>query len=615
MGESTPATPLPDIQLFRDVFDASPIGIAVENLDGQPLFVNPALCSMLGFSEDELRGKHCVQFSPPDDAEKDWALFQKLRAASIDHYQLEKRYFRRDGSLVWGRLSLSLLNHRPSALVLALVEDITEKKTAEEARFRHAAIVESSEDAIASGTLDGIIVSWNAGAQRMYGYTEAEAVGKSIAMILPPELRDEENKILETLRAGGHVEHFETIRVTKTGKKINVSLAISPIKDATGRTVGISGIARDVTERKRGEEALAEVNRTLVAQAALLEAREELLRVFVKNVPAAVAMLDRDMRYLQVSDRWCSDNSVAASELLGRSREFSPEMPDRWKEVNRRALQGETLRADEDRWESGGSTRWARWEVRPWRAADGTVGGILIFAEDITRRKQMEEAISGVSGRLIEAQERERGRIARDLHDDICQQLALVSIQLEQVQRELPDSVSENRSQVGELRKRIIDISTDVQMMSHELHSAKLIYLGAAVAMKGFCREFGEHHKFEIEFESRDLPRQLPPDVSLCLFRVLQEGLHNAAKHSGVKRFDVQLWGTSGNVHLTISDLGSGFDTEAAMEGRGLGITSMQERLKLVKGELTITSHPKSGTSIHARVPLELEDQSARAAG
>ena len=114
MGESTPATPLPDIQLFRDVFDASPIGIAVENLDGQPLFVNPALCSMLGFSEDELRGKHCVQFSPPDDAEKDWALFQKLRTASIDHYQLEKRYFRRDGSLVWGRLSLSLLNHRPS---------------------------------------------------------------------------------------------------------------------------------------------------------------------------------------------------------------------------------------------------------------------------------------------------------------------------------------------------------------------------------------------------------------------------------------------------------------------------------------------------------------------
>ena len=92
----------PDTQLFRDVFNASPLGIAVENLEGQPLFVNPAFCSMLGFSEGELRGKHCVDFSPPEDAEKDWALFQQLRAGAIDHYQLEKRYFRRDGWLVWG---------------------------------------------------------------------------------------------------------------------------------------------------------------------------------------------------------------------------------------------------------------------------------------------------------------------------------------------------------------------------------------------------------------------------------------------------------------------------------------------------------------------------------
>src|SRR6201998_4778979 len=172
-------------QLFHDVFNASPIGIAVENLEGQPLFVNPAFCRFLGFTEEELRSKHCVDFSPPEDAEKDWALFQKLRAGAIDHYQLEKRYFRRDGSVVWGRLSISLLNSRPSPLIIAMVEDITDKKKAEEARFRLAAVVESSEDAIASGTLDGIIVSWNTGAQHMYGYTEAEAVGKPITILVP----------------------------------------------------------------------------------------------------------------------------------------------------------------------------------------------------------------------------------------------------------------------------------------------------------------------------------------------------------------------------------------------------------------------------------------------
>src|SRR5215831_11045304 len=113
MGEITAPDSKPDTQLFRDVFSASPIGIAIENLDGQTLFVNSAFCSFLGSSEEELRNKHCVDFSPSQDAERDWALFQQLRAGSITHYQLEKRYFRRDGSLVWGSLSISLLDNHP----------------------------------------------------------------------------------------------------------------------------------------------------------------------------------------------------------------------------------------------------------------------------------------------------------------------------------------------------------------------------------------------------------------------------------------------------------------------------------------------------------------------
>src|SRR5215467_5008230 len=218
-----------DTQLFHVAFNASPIGIVVENLDGQPLFVNPAFGSFLGFSEEELRGKHCMDFSPPEDAEKDWKLFQQLRAGSIDHYQLEKRYFRKDGSLFWGSLSISLLRSHPSPLVIAMVEDITDKKRAEEARFRHAAIVESSEDAIGSVTLDGVIESWNKGAQHIFGYTESEAIGKSVEILVPPERLDEEIQIIGTLKAGGRLHQFETVRVTKTGKRIDVSLSVSAI--------------------------------------------------------------------------------------------------------------------------------------------------------------------------------------------------------------------------------------------------------------------------------------------------------------------------------------------------------------------------------------------------
>jgi PAS domain S-box-containing protein len=743
MNERASQTPSPDNQLFRDVFNASPIGIAVENLEGQLLFVNPAFCSMLGFSDEELCAKHCVQFSPPEDAEKDWAFFQQLRAGAIDHYQLEKRYFRRDGSLVWGSLSISLLKSSPSPLVLAMVEDITDKKKAEEARYRHAAVIESSDDAIASGTLDGIIVSWNTGAQKIYGYTEAEAVGKPISMLVPPELPDEENKILETLKSGDRIEHFETVRVTKTGKRINVSLTISPIKDSSGRTVGCSGIARDISERKLAEEALRaseerlrsaqqaarietfdwnirtgvntwtpeleamyglppggfggtqtafenllypddragviklvaaamksgqptkgewrvvwadgsvhwiagrwqvfvdasgepskmigvnidvterkladearlEVNRTLEAQALLLQSREELLKIFVKHVPAAVAMLDRDMRYLQISDRWCADFSLDSSQILGRSHyEIFPDLPERWKEIYRRALAGETLRAEEDPWDREGGTIWSRWEIRPWQNQNGVQGGILIFSEDITHHKHAEEALSEIPRKLIEAQEQERTRIGRELHDDIGQRLALLAVQLQQLHEDtliLP----EVRSRMGEFQKQISEIATDIQSLSHELHSAKLQYLGIAGAIRGFCREFGEHQKVEIDFQAQDLPTPVPPDAALCFFRVLQEALHNSAKHSGVRHFEVRLWGTSDEIHLTIRDSGAGFDREEIKVSRGLGLISMEERLKLLKGTLSIDTHPKGGTTIHARVPVNSSRDSARAAG
>jgi PAS domain S-box-containing protein len=376
------------------------------------------------------------------------------------------------------------------------------------------------------------------------------------------------------------------------------------------------GVNIDVTERKQAEESRLEVNRTLEAQAALLQSREELLKIFVKHVPAAVAMLDRDMRYLQVSERWCADFALDSSQILGRSHyEIFPDMPDRWKQIHRRALAGETLRAAEDRWDREGGTIWLRWEIRPWQNLDGLPGGILIFSEDITHRKNAEEALLGMSRKLIEAHEQERARIGRDLHDDVVQRLALLAIELEGVQQDVPDTASGLRTRLGALRNQTTEIANDVQLLSHELHSSKLDYLGLVGAAKNFCKEFNEQHKVEIDFQSHDLPTALPTDFSLPLFRVLQEALRNATKHSGVKRFEVRLWGSTSEINLTVSDLGAGFDQEAAMKSTGLGLTSMQERLRLVHGELSIKSQPKGGTTIHARVPFDPTSDSTRAVG
>jgi signal transduction histidine kinase len=221
-----------------------------------------------------------------------------------------------------------------------------------------------------------------------------------------------------------------------------------------------------------------------------------------------------------------------------------------------------------------------------------------------------------LAGKVLNAQEEERRRIGRELHDDIGQRLSLLAVELQQIKQDPPDSGVEVSRRMDELWKQASEISNDVQVLSHELHSGKLEYLGIAGAMRGFCVEFSEQQSVEIDFRSHDLPNPLPsPEVSLSLFRVLQEALHNASKHSGVRHFEVELRGRPGEIDLTVSDSGSGFDVHEAEEGRGLGLTSMRERVKLVNGELSIESQPNRGTTIRARVSLGSQSDSIRAAG
>ena len=235
-----------------------------------------------------------------------------------------------------------------------------------------------------------------------------------------------------------------------------------------------------------------------------------------------------------------------------------------------------------------------------------TAGGKKLFTviiRDVTERKRAEEALSSVSRKLIEAHEEERTWIARELHDDINQRIALLAVRLESLKLRLPDLQNETSRCIEEIRGHVSDLGTDIQAMSHRLHSSKLDYLGLESASAGFCREVSERQHVEIDFHSENVPKNLSKEISLCLFRVLQEALQNALKHSGSRHFQVSLQGGANGLELTVQDSGAGFDLVRAIGRHGIGLASMQERLKLVDGQLFIDSRAEHGTTIHARVP------------
>ena len=228
----------------------------------------------------------------------------------------------------------------------------------------------------------------------------------------------------------------------------------------------------------------------------------------------------------------------------------------------------------------------------------------LSVIADITDRKQAEESMAGFSRRLIEAQDAERTRIARELHDDINQRIAMVAITLQTAKEGLPNSEVKAGRILDEAGELVSELQTDVQALSHRLHSSKLEYLGLEAATSGFCKELSERQNVTIDLHCEGVPKDLSGEVSLCLFRVLQEALHNAAKYSGVKEFEVALNGVSHEIQLRVHDSGVGFDARQASNGHGLGLTSMRERLRLVSGELSINSALGYGTTVLARVPL-----------
>lgn len=229
----------------------------------------------------------------------------------------------------------------------------------------------------------------------------------------------------------------------------------------------------------------------------------------------------------------------------------------------------------------------------------------LIIAWLVSKLREMsEEALSSAHRKLLDAEERVRDRIGKELHDDIEQRLALLAVRAAEGSRDPSGPLDGVRSTMQGIQEEASRISADVQALAYELRPYKLEYLGLAPVMKSFCERFGKQHEVEIDFKSYDLPNDLPLNLSVSMMRVLHEALHDSVRHCGAHHIGVELSGISESIHLTIHDSGAGFNLHVATAGSGLDLVSMQERLKLVNGKFSVRSQPGKGSTLHASVPL-----------
>jgi PAS domain S-box-containing protein len=586
---------------FRQFFETLPEYCYMISPDGTILDVNPGACEALGYSKKELLGRPVSTLYAPESHLQAANLLERWkktgRIRSEEMIILTKQGEKRSVLLNVG----SIMDPAGNLLHSASVQvDITERKRIEQKLRENQ---ERSRELVFRSPVAMVVTHGPGQENELVNLKFTELFGYSIE-----DVPDEEHWWPlaypdEAYRATVRAEWKRRVEAVLTRKaKMEPMEASVRCKDGSSRhiefhfaSLGETSLVScvDLTDRQRVESKLRE--------------SEERFRLVANAAPVMIWMSDVDKLCIFFNQTWL--------EFTGRS--LDAELGNGWAEgVHSEDLERclDTYTKAFDRRESfqmeyrlrrhDGEYRWIYDLGVPRYGPDGSFVGYIGSCTDVTAHKSAEEALSMLSQRLIEAQEEERSRIARELHDDISQRLAMLALSLTGLKSHTPASADELEQEVGATLRQVDGLARDVQALSHRLHSSSLDHLGLAVAAEGFSRELSSRQGLQIDFDSENVPKDLPKEISLCLFRVLQEALQNAVKHSGSRRFQVSLKGRSNEICLTVRDTGIGFNSREAMKGHGLGLTSMKERLKLINGELSIGSQLQHGTTIHARVPF-----------
>ena len=627
-------------QRYRAVIEQTTEGIYLGAADTKRVLEsNAAFQRMLGYSAQELRGMHIHGFVAHDPEDID-SVFRGVLDRGYDFIR-ERKYRRKDGSVADVEANASVISYNNREVVCTVVRDVTERKKAEETRLRLSAIVESSDDAIIGKTLDGIITSWNSGAERIYGYSANETVGQPISMLVPPDRPEEIPTILESIRRGEKVDHYETVRVAKDGRRLDISLSVSPIRSPAGDIVGASAIARDITEsvqayellERRVEERTRELSTLLgVSQdvASTLELKP-LLGLILDQLRTVVYYTDSSLLVFQGEDLVTVGyrGPVPQEQIMGTR--FPPVR-------GRTMLEGpghmtEPIVIDDVRSHTPLARAYRQMvgedhlmrelrHIRSWLGVPlilkGQPIGLLAIIHDepghyterhveLARTIANQAAIAIENARLYEQAQsaaalEERQRLARELHDSVSQALYGITLgsdaALTLLERD-PTRVAGPLEYVRSLAEAGL---AEMRALIFELMPESLENEGLVAALEKQAASLRARHEIEVQVALSGEP-DVPLEAKEMLYRVAQEALHNTVKHAHASVVELRLGCDADGITLEIGDDGAGFDPSGSFPGH-LGLKSMRERAERLGGRLEVESGLGEGTRVRARVPM-----------
>lgn len=586
---------------FRAIVETTPECVKLVARDGTLLHMNSSGLRMVGADRAEgVVGKSVYDVVAPEDRERFKAFNERICSGEKGSLEFEivglngqRRYMETHAA--------PLRNPNGTIVQLAVTREVTERKQAEEVTGHLAAIVASSDDAIVSKNLNGIIKSWNKGAEQIFGYSAEETIGQHISLIIPDERHSEEAEIIRRLQRGERMEHFHTVRRRKDGKLLDVSLTISPVCDSSGRVIGASKVARDITAQKQAETALRE--------------SEQRFRAITETSPVMVWMSGTDKGCYYFNKVWLDFVGRTLEEEAGHGWTENVHPDDYKRCVQIYTESFEARRPFEMEYRLRHHTGQYRWIIdrgvpryTPDEIFEGYVGGCL----DLHEQKEAADKIriADYTLRLMKIQDEERRRIARELHDSAGQTLTVLGLNLAQLVQRSEELAPELVAEGKQIEQIVQQLQRDIRTTSYLLHPPLLDEAGLSSALDWYVQGIVERSNLSIDLTISDDFGRLPADMELAIFRVVQECLTNVHRHSGSPTASLRLAREDGNVSIEVHDDGKGIPPERLSEietrGSGVGIRGIRERLNQFNGDMKIESNG-SGTKVSVTIPLPKE--------